>query len=554
MRIEIEKYTMDQFYNQIVEKYSNNISMAIVERNPFTFKEFGENVESVKKQLNNLGIKKGDKILLLGENSPNWCFAFMAITTIGAIVVPILVDFPESDINHIIRHSGAVAAFISDSIYNSMDLAPISDFNVVFSLTDFSILNENESKEKEKPKEKKEKVEDMETKIEIEENDLAEILYTSGTTGHSKGVMLTHKNLVTNTVAGIDTVKAIDEKSIVLTLLPLAHSYGSTCTFLGSLYAGSSLYFITKKPSPKILLDAMQKVQPTVLAGVPLVFEKIYHKRVLPQLSAKKILQWIGKIKFGKKFLYKKAGKKVMEMFGGRLECAVIGGASLNPEVETFLRDGRIPFTNGYGLSECSPLVSAVPVTETKVGSVGKPVQGVQVKIVDPEPDTGIGEIYVKGPNVMQGYYKNPEEDEKVFADDGWLISGDRGFLDEDNHLYIKGRSKNIIVGPSGENIFPEVIEEKLKESPYVEETLVYEDDGKIVARIYPDYDFIDQTHPNKDEASLRQDIQKILENLRKYTNNNLPKFSQINKIIEQAEPFEKTPTNKIKRMLYVIK
>ena len=550
MRFELEKLTLDKFFEKAVEKYSNNNALAVVGEQPITYKEFGEKVDEVKLLLKNIGTQKGDKILLLGDNVPNWCFAYMAVTTSGAVAVPVLVDFPEADINHIIRHSGATAAFISESIYSSLDLEPLQSFRHIYSLTDFSLLNELREKEKDskKTKEVKNKYE------EIKEDDLAEILYTSGTTGHSKGVMLSHKNIVSNTMAGIDTLKATKEDSIILSVLPLAHSYGCTCTFLGNIYSGSSLHFLARKPSPKILLDAMQKVRPTVLTGVPLVFEKIYHKRVLPEISQKKILRLMLRLKLGRKLLYKAAGKKILEMFGGRLEVAVIGGASLNTEVEAFLRDGGIPFTNGYGLSECSPLVSGVPQNETKIGSVGKPVQGVEVKIVEKDPKTGIGEIYVNGPNVMQGYYKNPEENEKVFDENGWLITGDRGYLDDENHLYITGRSKNIIVGPSGENIYPEVIEDKYKESPYVEEILVYEDASKIVARIYPDYDYIEKVHNEKDEAALTKEIKLIFEELRKETNQKLATFSQVNRIIEQSEPFEKTPTNKIKRMLYLPK
>lgn len=553
MRIELEKRTMDQFFFNSVKKYSSNRALAFVGEEPVTYKEFGEQVDLLKKKLKSYGVEQGQKILLLGDNSPNWCFAFMAITTMGAVVVPVLVDFPEADINHIIRHSEAVAAFISDSIYTSMDLTPLSDFKIVFSLNDFSVLVQQKQDEKKSKKEEKKK-EKSGSEIEIQEDDLAEILYTSGTTGHSKGVMLAHKSLVSNSMTGIDSVKAVDEDSIVLSLLPMAHSYGSTSTFLGAVYAGAALYFLKRKPSPKILIDAMQKLKPTVLAGVPLVFEKIYHKRVLPEISRKKLLRWLLNFRFSRRFLYHAAGKKVMEMFGGQLKCAVIGGAALNQEVEAFLRDGGIPFTNGYGLSECAPLVSASPVSETRTGSVGKPVGGVDVKIVNPEPDTGIGEIYVRGPNVMQGYYKNPEENEKVFSEDGWLITGDRGYLDKDKYLFIRGRSKTLILGPSGENIFPEVIEEKLKESPFVEEALAYDDDGKIIARIYPDYDFIDQTFSGESEAQMVEKINKLLEGIRKETNTKLPAFSQIGKIIEQKEPFEKTPTNKIKRLLYLPK
>ena len=551
MRLPLSKFTIDEFVAKSIERYGDNPCIGFAGDEPITYRQMSERILQVKEILRDLGIRKGNKVLLLGENSPNWAAAFLGIMAHGAIVVPVLPDFPEADINHIIRHSEAVAAFLSPSIYESLDLTPLESIRAVHSLADFSRVHERRKKPRKAGKKQMPPV-TLRADEPIEEDDLAEILYTSGTTGHSKGVMLTHKNIVSNAIAGADTVKGVDENSVVLTLLPMAHSYGSTCTLLGNFYCGAVLYFLTRKPSPKVLVDAMQKVRPTTLTGVPLVFEKVYHKRVLPQISQKPFLRWLMKIRAGRRFIYRRAGKKIMEMFGGRLECAVIGGAALNPEVETFLRDGGIPYTVGYGLSECSPLVSAAPVAETKFGSVGRPIEGVQVKIAEVEPDTGVGEILVKGPNVMRGYYKNPEANEKVFTKDGWLITGDRGVLDKDGFLFIRGRSKNVIVGPSGENIYPEIIEEILKQSPYVEEALVYAEDGRLVARVYPDYDYMEEVHGDSDEQKIQKEITSILEEVRREANQKLPAFSQISRIIQQTEPFEKTPTNKIKRALYV--
>lgn len=558
-RINIPRYTLDQFFAGVVEAYGSSTSLATVGETPITYAEFGQKVAGLRQELWGLGLRPKDKVVLLGSGSPNWGIAFMAITTMGAIAVPIMDEFPEVDIEHIIRHSEATAIFVSDALYQSMNLPSLDRLQIIFRLDDFSLLAGEPPQrtfwrplhERQERKKKEQATAELEA-LTIEEDDLAEILYTSGTTGHSKGVMLTHKNLVTNLIEGAEMVGIVDENSVVLMILPMAHSFGLTCIFLAAIYCGATIHFLDKKPSPKVLLAAMQAVRPTLLGAVPLIFEKIYHRQVLPTINKNMALRLLCKVPAGKKLLYKISGKKVMAALGGRLECAVIGGASLNYEVENFMREAGIPYIVGYGLSECSPLVAACPIEKVKVGAVGHAIPGVSIKIVDPDPDTGIGEIYVKGPNVMRGYYKNQEETQKVFTPDGWLVTGDRGYLDEDGFLFIKGRSKNVIVGPSGENIYPEVIEEKLKESQFVEEALVYWLDNQLVARVYPNYSYIQSLNQDKPEQTLAADIEKILETVRIETNTRLPASSRVQKIIEQRTPFIKTPTRKIKRAEYV--
>jgi long-chain acyl-CoA synthetase len=364
--------------------------------------------------------------------------------------------------------------------------------------------------------------------------------------------MLTHKNLVSNLFEGPDLLKVIHQESIVLSILPMAHAFGSTSAFLSIIYCGASIYYLNKPPSPKILLGAMQQVKPTIMGAVPLVFEKIYHKQVVPAIAGSRIMRLLLKQSFTKKLLYKTIGKKIKKLLGGRLECVIIGGANFSSEVETFLKEGGIPYCCGYGLSECSPLVTFSSMESQKMGSPGHAISDVTIQIVDPDPLSGIGEIYVKGPNIMKGYYKNAEETRKSFTDDGWFITGDKGYLDEDGYLFITGRSKNVIVGPSGENIYPEVIEIKLQESIFVEETIVYQKDGQLVARIYPDYLYIESLEREKDEKTIASDITNILEQVRQEVNEKLPAFSKITRVIEQSAPFEKTPTNKIKRFEYI--
>lgn len=565
METKLKKNTLHYFFQEIVEQYSENPSLAFVGDSPMTYQEFGDKVLVLKKFLLDKGVKKGQKIIILGDNSPNWAITFFAVVTLGAVAVPILSEFPESDINHIIRHSEAVAAFIEEKLFSALDLNALDKIDALFSLDNFRSLKAEIQKEEniwEKLQEIPSKIQSSIKGVEqdkflkmgesIKEDDLAEILYTSGTTGHSKGVMLTHKNLTTNGLSGPPLLGGLTEESIILNLLPLAHAYGCTTSLLGGLSCGASIYFLDRKPSPKILMDAMQKLRPTIVTGVPLIFEKIYHKKVLPELTARKTLQLISKVTIGRKFLYRKIGKKVLESFGGRLHSFVVGGASLNQEVENFLREGEIPFAIGYGLSECSPLVNGDFYSNLKFGSVGRVAKDVNVKIDEPDSQTGVGEICVKGPNVMIGYYKNKQETNRVFTKDGWLRTGDLGCLDSEGYLFIKGRSKNVYVGSSGENIYPENVEDKLRESLFVEEALAYIEDNKILARVYLDYDQVQNNLHALDKTIQPEQIDKILEKVRKETNHKLPAFSKISRILEQAEPFEKTPTNKIKRVLYV--
>lgn len=562
MKFGLSQYTLDVFFDKVLEKYPTRPSLALVGETPFTYSEFGVRVNSLKTILRQLGIRKSDKIVLLGNSSPNWAIAFMAITTVGAVAVPVLEEFPESDIDHIIRHSEAVGIFISGTLYESLNLSSLSGIKSVLKLNDFSLLSERSQSKSKIWKEilhlpgkiikSLEKSDSGKSDDKIHEDDLAEILYTSGTTGHSKGVMLTHKNLVSNLFEGPDLLGVIHEKSVLLSILPLAHAFGSTSAFLSIIRCGSSIFYLNKPPSPKILLEAMQQVQPTIMGAVPLVFEKIYHKQVVPTIAKSGALRLLSKSRLTKKLLYKIIGKKIHKLLGGKLECVIIGGASFSPEVEIFMKEGGIPYCCGYGLSECSPLVTFSSMETQKKGSPGHAITDVSLKIIDPDSESGIGEICIKGPNVMKGYFKNEEATRKSFTKDGWFITGDKGYIDEDGFLFITGRSKNVIVGPSGQNIYPEVIEAKLEESIFVEETIVYQQDNQLVARIYPNYGYIDTLKSEKDDSVIASDIKDILESIRIEVNTKLPLFSKISKVIEQTSPFVKTPTNKIKRAEYV--
>lgn len=561
MLFELTRLTLDRLFETVVTKYADRPALAFAGQEPFTYRELGERVKNLQQQLRQYGVNPHDKVVLMGANSPNWSVAFLSIMTMGAVAVPVMPEFPEPDIDYIINHSEAKAIIIDEAMYTGLNLPALEKIDVIFDLTSLTPLSEPPAPDTlwnqlhhipERIRQARDKSSAELPTAEIEEDDLAQILYTSGTTGHSKGVMLTHKNLVSNLMAGPDMIKVITEESVLLAILPMAHALGSTITLLSPMYCGASIYYMDKKPSPKVLLTSMQRVKPTFMAAVPLVFEKIYQKQVVPAIAGNAVLSQLVKFPVTRKLVYRLVGRKVKAAFGGKMQGILIGGASLSSEAELFLREAGIPYAIGYGLSECAPLVTGSPIHTTRLGSAGYAIQDVQIKIVEANPDTGVGEILVKGPNVMQGYYKNETETRKVFSEDGWLITGDRGYLDQDGYLFIKGRSKNVIIGPSGENIYPEIIEDKLKSSPYVDEALVFEQDNQLTARIYPDYSYIQSIEKNKTEEAIAQDIEYILEDVRRHVNKMLPTFSQIQKIIEQRTPFVKTPTNKIKRAEYV--
>ena len=381
-------------------------------------------------------------------------------------------------------------------------------------------------------------------------DDLAAIIYTSGTTGLSKGVMLTHWNIVSN-VLGMKEIIDINENDRFLSLLPLSHVLECTVGFLLATASGASAWYIGTMPTPPVIKKACSVAKPTLIPMVPLLIEKIFKKRVLTLLEKNVLTKTVAKTPFLKKMIYKKAGKAIMEFFGGEVKGIAIGGAPLGSEVENFLRISGFPYVMGYGLTETAPLLTGEQVDETRKGSSGYPIRGVEIKIVDADPKTGIGEIYGRGPNVMKGYYKNEKITKEVLSDDGWFKTGDKGYMDKDKYLYIRGRSKNMFLGPNGENIYPEVIEEKLNEILIVQESLAIENKGDVEALIYLDHDILNPMLEGKSEKEQKTIIDDLLENIRIEVNEKLPPSSRIKRAHHQSEEFTKTATKKIKRYLY---
>lgn len=499
------------------------------------------------------GIKAKDRVAILAENSPLWGIIYLATVRLGAIAVPILPDFTEPDVRHILSETKTKLLFTTERQFEKL-----YDFNhpalkLVVTLDDCRMahnsirsqtLNEFMAAA---PTLEGEKIDDQ-----AKADDVASIIYTSGTSGHSKAVMLTHKNLCSN-VNSARQVIDISEEWIFLSVLPISHAYEFTTGFLLPLSQGASVLYCTKSPTPAILAQVCQAEKPWAICVVPMIMEKIYKKKIMPALKGGKIIPMAMKIPLLRQKILKRAGTKLLDFFGGRLKIMAIGGAALNIEVEKFLWEAGFPYLIGYGLTEASPLltVGILGGSAITLGSCGHSVPGVEVRLSHIDQDTGVGEIMAKGFNIMMGYYKNPEVTAKTIGQEGWLATGDLARMDKDGNLFITGRSKSVIVLSHGENIFPEAIEEKLNSFVQVTECLVNENNGRLQAIIYPDYEYIDQETKGQSDSQKRDYINQRLKEILDKVNVELPTYSRISKIIERREPFEKTATHKIKRYLY---
>ena len=552
----VEKRTLQAIFHHTISHYSNEIALGFVDEESITYKSFGIQATKMATALIGLGVKKGDRIAVLGENSPRWGIAYFAVAALtGAVVVPILPDFHKNEVHHILRNSGSKILVLSSKLAHKMADSDFKELEYIISLDDKKLglkkYKELSFSDLQHGKDIKTSKVDLNS-IVIEEDDLLEILYTSGTTGYSKGVMLTHKNIISNAISArhmID-IKSTDR---LLSILPMSHSYECTCGFVAPFTAGSKIYYIKGLPTAQTLLPAVAQIKPTIILSVPLIMDKIYKKKVLTQIKSKPLSNRLYQIPAMRKMIHKIAGKKLYKAFGGHLRFMVFGGAATPIEVETFLTEGGFPYTTGYGQTETSPILTVNPVDKVVQKSAGVVVPEVELRIDDPDPNTGIGEIVAKGPNIMKGYYRNEEATRNVFTDDGWLITGDKGILDEKGYLFIKGRSKNLIVGPSGENIYPEEIEFYFSQNPYVLESLVFEKEQKVMARVYLDFDAIDKDHNYYEMNETQGDelIQGIVNKIRLDVNSKVASYSRVHNILVQREEFEKTPTKKIKRYLY---
>ncbi len=538
----LKNQTFPSLLENSVKHYGNNIALSYVNSDPITYNDLDKEIKKIKNLLVGMGISKGDKVAILSRNMPNWGISFFAITSIGAIVVPLLPDFHDDEIKNILEHSEAKAIFVSKLMYPKIENLPDNFLDTIIYSDDFEIVKGNSvTNEKEN------------INYTVEESDLASIIYTSGTTGKSKGVMLTHKNIVFDAIQVL-TIEPVKAGHRFLSILPLSHTYENTLGFVLPIMQGAAVYYLEKPPTAAALIPAMKKVQPTHILSVPMVIEKIYRNQVLPKFTNSKILSILYKVPAIRKKLNKLAGKKLYETFGGKLEFFGVGGAALDPVVEKFLREAKFPYAIGYGLTESSPLLSGANPQQVKFRATGPAMDGIEVKINNPDSKTGEGEVWAKGDNIMKGYYKEPDLTKEVLTNDGWLKTGDLGYFDKDNFLFLKGRIKNMIVGASGENIYPEEIESVINNFRYVLESIVIEKKGKLVALVHFNYEELEKQFQHLKEEAVhfaKKKAEELILELQEHVNSKVNKFSKIYAVVPQLIPFEKTATQKIKRYLY---
>ncbi len=524
-----------------------------VSKRTLSYADMATTIAKIHTLFDSLGFRPGVKIALCGRDSINWVLVYMATVTYGGVIVPILSDFNPVDITHIVNHSEAELFLVSPHIWEQIEPDTLLNVKGVIAIDDMQVLHEPFGSEVSHARRLlnrrfrrmyPEGYTSEDIRYPLRDNDeVVEINYTSGTTGFSKGVMLTGRNLAGNVCFGMDTMLHF-RSSRALAFLPLAHAYGCAFDMLTPLAVGSHVTLLGKTPSPRILIKALGEVRPSLVICVPLILEKIYKNQILPMIS-KGTMRWTLAVPFLDSYIYSKIRKKLIDAFGGEFEQVIVGGAPLNHEVEEFLHKIRFPFTVGYGMTECGPLISYSPWREFGVGSSGRTLPDMESVVLSDDPENIPGEICVRGVNVMKGYFKNSEATEAVLDADGWFHTGDMGTRAPDGTLFLRGRSKTMILSSSGQNIYPEEIEAKLNNMPFVSESLVVERDGRLVALVYPDYDALDKF----DVSSANLD--PTMENIRQELNKIVAPYEQISRIIPMPTEFEKTPKRSIKRFLY---
>lgn len=546
-----------------VERFNNLLKKSIIENwdapaltdyatgETYTYQKLAEAIAEMHQLFKDLGIEENDKIALVGKNTPEWAIVFLSTVTYGATIVPILQNFPTDDIHHIVNHSESKLLFVSDNLKEQIQEDHITKVKCIYCYTEKYCVHQNtKSVIPLKIQELREKIKQIYPNgiqkkdinyVDKLDNEVFSINYTSGTTGFSKGVLQTFGNIRGNIGFVIEKNLAYKGNKI-LTFLPLAHTYGCTLDFLGQITNGSHITFLNKIPAPKILIKAFEEVKPNIVFTVPLIVEKIYRSVAEPILTKHAALLTEEEMKTN---IYPKVRNMMIQIFGGNFKQVIVGGAPLNAEIEENLAKLEFPFAVGYGMTECSPLISFVNLEDFVIKSVGKPLRNMEVKINSIDQENVAGEILVRGQNVTPGYYKNPSETQKSFEPDGWFHTGDIGTLNKDGYLFIKGRCKSMILGPSGQNIYPEALEAKMVNLPFVSECLIVEKEGKLIALVYPDFRTMDEINIQK------EDLQGIMEENKKKFNKSVANYEQISEIILYPNEFEKTPKKNIKRYLY---
>ncbi len=532
-------------------------------REEFTYLDLAREIAGLHLLFREAGIEEGDKIALVGRNNPRWCITWLSALTYGAVIVPILQDFTSNDIVHIVNHSESRLLFLGDNYWDGIEAEDIPAVEAVFSLTDFHAIYERGTEEHPLTAFVENIGEHLRDAYpegftadairyrEVPNERLCLLNYTSGTTGYSKGVMLTVNNLTGNVIYARDMVNTetgvhyFRDGGRTLAFLPLAHAYGCAFDFLAPLAVGGHITLLGRTPTPKILIEAAQRVRPTVVCCVPLILEKVYRKQIMPMLEQGPMSIAV-KIPLLNTAVYSVIRKKLLDAFGGEVSIFIVGGAPMNQETERFLMQIRFPLTIGYGMTECAPLISFTPDNEFKMRSCGRYLKGLlEVRIDSPDPQNVAGEILVRGEHVMLGYYKNEKDTRAVLDKDGWLHTGDMATMDDDGTLYIRGRSKTMILSSNGQNIYPEEIEDKLNNMYMVSESLILEDNGRLRALVVPDFELAER------EKIDREGIQQIMEQNLAELNAQQAAYEKVADITIYPSEFEKTPKKSIKRYLY---
>jgi long-chain acyl-CoA synthetase len=552
------KLSFSTIIPDVVSKYAQNNALSYVDEKPMTYAQMGKQIEAVKAFLEASEIIPGDRVVIYSQNMPNWGVVYFALQCMGVVAVPVLPDFNSFELQNVLQHSEAKAIFISESLEFKLKEVKSDFVELIVRIDNYEVI---EGKKQNLVFDENAK---SSTKYEPKEDELAILLYTSGTTGDSKGVMLSQKNVLTNAFQA-DGIQEILEGDKFLSVLPLSHTYENTIGLILPILKGANITYLTKPPVASVLLPAMKSVKPDLMLTVPLIIEKVFKASVLPTIQSKTATRLMHKYKLTRKLIYRIAGKKLYQTFGGNLKFFGIGGAKLDAQVEQFLRDAKFPYSIGYGLTETAPLLAGSAPFKTKFQAIGPKVNNCELIVNNPDPKTGEGEIWAKGSNIMLGYYKNEAKTKEVMTENGWFKTGDLGVYDKNGYLSHKGRLKNLIVGANGENIYPEEIESLINNFRHVAESIVLQQKGKLVALVHFDREELElKLKEIKSEITNKVDdkiveitqkvdktIDELAEELQQYINARVNKFSRIQLLVVHSDPFQKTATKKIKRYLY---
>lgn len=534
--------TLYEVLHESIKKFSDHIALSQWQGEEITYSQVGERVAQLQETLVSAGLNPGDRVAILSSNMPNWGISYFAVTTAGYVAVPILPDFTTEDLDRIIEHSETKALLVSDKLFNKVSKTTTDKLNIVIRTKNLSIISQ--------------RVREQGSTAIPKPEDLAAIIYTSGTTSSPKGVMLSHYNISAQTWL-IEPLFRLKDDDVLLSVLPLSHTYECSLGLVYAFSAGCHMVYLDKAPTVSVLTAALKEVRPTIMIIVPLIIEKIYRARVLAKFTSNAFWRSLYKVGFMRRYLHRVAGKKLLKFFGGRIRFLGIGGAKLDTNAEKFLYEAKVPYAIGYGLTETAPLLAGAVGDMVRIGSTGPILKGIEARIENVNLETGQGEIVVKSPSQMMGYYKNEEATREVITSDGWFRTGDLGCFDEDGWLYIKGRLKNMIVGPSGENIYPEDIETVLNSHVFISESVVTEQEGHLVALVHFDKEaiearyeeLVDKWKQTKQEWERFKD--ETMAEIKEYVNARVNRNSRITEVVEEEEEFVKTPTKKIRRFLY---